>query len=117
MRRVSMVFQGSEYTRVLNMPELHRILNMPMESSVLYLYDMREYAWVIPEYVWLFLNKSEYTGICVNMPKYAWSAFAWLVAILILCLLERVVTFFNNSHKKRKDGKSVSTCDYVSRKF
>ena len=44
MRRVSMVFKGSEYTRVLNMPELHRILNMPMESSVLYLHDMREYA-------------------------------------------------------------------------
>ena len=42
--------KGSGYTTVLNMPGLHRVLNMP------------EYAWIIPGYAWL----------CVNVLKCVW---------------------------------------------
>ena len=66
---------------------------------------MPEYAWIIPEYIWLCLNMPEYTGICVNMPKSAWLAFVLDLLIAIPCLPERVVTYFNYSHKKRKDEK------------
>ena len=52
-------YQGSEYvsisecqdfgyTTVLYMPELHRVLNVP------------KYAWIIPGYVWMCLNLSEW---------------------------------------------------------
>ena len=46
---------GFKYAKVLNMPGLHRALNMP------------EYAWIIPEYVWLCLNRCLYAWICGNM--------------------------------------------------
>ena len=49
------ICQDSEYTRVLNMSALHRVLNM------------NEYVWIIPEYTWLDLNMSEYVRICKNM--------------------------------------------------
>ena len=39
VRQNSEYASGSEYTKVLNMPELHRVLSMP------------EYAKIIPEYV------------------------------------------------------------------
>ena len=41
------------------MPGLQRVLNMS------------EYVVIIPGYVCLCLNMSEYAGICVNMPKSA----------------------------------------------
>ena len=40
-------FKGSEYTEILNVLSLHRIL------------DMSEYTWIISEYVWLCLNMPE----------------------------------------------------------
>ena len=55
------VLKGPEYASndlkleipVLNMSGKHRVLNMP------------EYAWIIPGYVWFYLN----------MPKFVWIAF------------------------------------------
>ena len=41
------ICQSSEYTKVVNMPGLHSVLNMP------------EYTGKIPEYAWLFLNMFE----------------------------------------------------------
>ena len=43
------ICRGSGYTMVLNMPELHRVLNMP------------EYVW-IPAYAWICLNCTN--GFC-----------------------------------------------------
>ena len=43
---------GTEYVRVLNIPGLHRILNMS------------QYTWIIVEYAWLCRNISEYAWIC-----------------------------------------------------
>ena len=43
---------GSVYTRVLNMPRLQRVLKMPMSA----------YA----KYVWMYQNMREYTVICLN---------------------------------------------------
>ena len=40
--------QDSGYTTVLYLPELHRVLDMP------------KYAWIIPGYVWMRLNLSEW---------------------------------------------------------
>ena len=53
------IYHGSEYdTRVLNIPALQRVMNIP------------KYAWIIPKYTWLFLNKCEYAWICDNIHKY-----------------------------------------------
>ena len=35
----------------------------------------------------------EYAGICVNMPKSTWMAFISYFLIVILCLVERMVTY------------------------
>ena len=71
---------GSEYARVLNMLMWNRVLNM------------LEYAWLIPEYVWLCLNMPECALICLHLPQ-------WLLvlhfSIVIPCLPKRVVTYFN----------------------
>ena len=58
------------------MPELHRVLSMP-------------------EYAWICLNMIEYVGICKNIPKSASLPFLFRFPIVIPCLLERVVTYFN----------------------
>ena len=60
--------------RVLNISGLHRVLNMS-------------------EYSWLCL--AEYAWICLNIPKSAWMAFVLYFSIVISCLLEGVVTYFN----------------------
>ena len=43
------IYQSSEYVRV-------------SQGS--------EYAWMIPEYAWIFLDMSEYAGIWVNVSKF-----------------------------------------------
>ena len=81
------VWQGSEYasvsdfeyTRVLNTLGLYRILNMP------------QYARIIFEHSWICLNMPKYVWVCLNLSE--WFLFCFL--IVILCLLERVVTYFN----------------------
>ena len=46
---------GSEFARVLNMSELHRVLNMS------------DYVWLnMPGYVWICRNMREYAKICLN---------------------------------------------------
>ena len=47
------------------------------------------------DYTWIYLNMSEYAGIRVNMPKSVWMAFALHFSIVIPCLLERLITYFN----------------------
>ena len=41
------------------------------------------------------LNMSEYAGIRVNMPKSALMAFVLYLPIVIPCLVEHVVTYYN----------------------
>ena len=40
------------------------------------------------------LDMSQYARTCVNMPNSAQMAFVLYFSIVILCLLERVVTYF-----------------------
>ena len=58
-------------------------------------WNMPEYVWIVPEYAWLCLNMPKYAGICANMPKSAWIASDLNFPIVISCLLERVITYFN----------------------
>ena len=86
------ICKGYENMMVLNMLGLHGVLNMSA------------YAWIIPEYVWLWLNLPKYVWICPNMPEYVcigmnMSKFMWLALVLqfstiIPCLLECVITYF-----------------------
>ena len=55
------------------------------------------------DYAWICLNMPKYVGICVNMSKYAWVAFVIHVPILIPCLLERVVTYFNEIYSLKEN--------------
>ena len=71
---------GSEHARALNMSGLQRVLNMS------------EYTWLSD---WICLDLSEYATICANMPKSAWMTIALYFPIVIPCLLESVVTYFN----------------------
>ena len=79
------VWQGSEYafvfefeySRVLNMPGLHMVLNMPEYAAEWFL-NMPEYAKIC---VWM----------CLNLPQ--WLLFYF--PIVIPCLLECMVTYFN----------------------
>ena len=48
------IYQGSGYTTVLNMPGLHRVLNIP------------EYACIIPGYAWLCLDVSKSVWLSVR---------------------------------------------------
>ena len=85
------ICQDSEYTRVLNMPRLHRVQNTP------------EYFLNMPEYAWLCLDMYEYTWICQNMHEYAsicLNGFCFTFPHLPICftisfLLEQVVTYLN----------------------
>ena len=98
------MLRGSEYTRVLNMSgfwiyqgheyasgsEYARVLNM------LGLTQGFEYASIcLIMSGWICLDMSEYAGIWVNMPKSAWIAFVLYFPIVIPCLLEGMVTYFN----------------------
>ena len=73
---------GSKYARVLNIPWLHRVL------------DMSEYTWIIPDYAWLCRNMLDYARICLNIAKSAWIAFVLHVPIVIPCPLEYIFTCF-----------------------
>ena len=73
---------------VLNMPGLHTVLGMP-ECTM--------------HNFWICLIMLEYTGICVNMPKRAWVAFDLHVSIVIPCLLEQVVTYFNEVYSLKEN--------------
>ena len=70
------IYQGSDYiyhsehVRFLNLPVLHRLLNMS------------EYVWIITKYA-LCLTMPKYGGICVNMYKSTWMAFALHFRIVI----------------------------------
>ena len=60
---------------------------------------------------------SEYTGICVNFPKSARMAFVLYFPIVIPCLLESVVTYFNvytrqNFLEDKKLDFFYSSCKY-----
>ena len=57
------------------MPGLHIVRNIP------------EYAWIIPEYAWIRRNMREYAYICLNF-------FVLHFPIVLLCLFERMVTYF-----------------------
>ena len=103
------ISQGSECTRVLNMPpcsEYTRILIIPgfwiplwfwifLGSEYERFTQGLEYTWIIPEYAWSSLNMLEYARICMKMPKFAWMAFVLYTIIVIPGLLEHVVTCVN----------------------
>ena len=47
---------------------------------------------------------TEYTGICVNLPKIAWIAFYVFVPILIFSLLIFVVNYFEEVYSVKERG-------------
>ena len=57
-------------------------------------------------YAWICLNMLKYAGMCVNTPKFVWLASVFHVFIAIPCLLERVVTQFNEVYSLKKHGKN-----------
>ena len=113
------IYQNSQYTIILNIPEFKytRLLNIPgfsiyqnskytrvlnglwfsicKGSEYGSFTQSPRYAWIIPECALICLNMREYVRICVNMPKSAWSVSVFHVPIVIPCLIENVVTYFN----------------------
>ena len=117
------MLRGSEYTRVLNMSgfwiyqgheyasgsEYARVLNKPgfwiYQGSDMRLVLNLPGFWICQGYTgfwiclimsgWICLDMSEYAGIWVNVPKFAWIAFVLYIPIVIPCLLEGVITYFN----------------------
>ena len=83
--------QGSEYTRVLNMP---LVLNLPefwiyQSSEYVRVTQGSEYAWlclIMPG--WISLDMSEYAGICLNMLKSACMIFVLFSPLLSLVYLK-----------------------------
>ena len=55
------------------------------------------------DYAWICLNISEYAGLYVNILKSAWISFVLHTPIVILCLLERVITYFNEYFSLKGD--------------
>ena len=58
------------------------MLELPMVQN------MPEYDWILPNYAWICRNMCEYAHICLN-------GFCFTFTIVIHCLLERVLTYFN----------------------
>ena len=106
------IWQGFEQTRVLNKPgfwiyqgseyapgyQFGRVLNTRPVLNLPGFWIRQGYGgfWIcLIMSVWICLDMSEYAGICVNMPKSAWIAFVLYIPIVIPCLFEGVVTYFN----------------------
>ena len=60
-----------------------------------------QYAWIGLNDSWTSQNIPELAGICMNMLKTAWMTFYVFVPISIVCLLERVVTYFRDLKGRR----------------
>ena len=77
------VWQGSEYalvsdfeyTRVLNLSGLHRVLNMPECAQIIF-----EHTWICLDNFWTYLNMPKYVWICLNLPE--WLLFYFPILIL-----------------------------------
>ena len=90
-KKCSLINAGTVLTMpwVLNVPVfwicqdwLHKVLNI------------LEYAWIISDYAWMSKYMPGYTRVCLNIPKFTWMAFALNFFIVILCSIERVITYF-----------------------
>ena len=79
------MFQSFGYTRILNMPRLHRVQNML--DQFLNMLD----------YFWKCLNIPECAGICVDIPNSAWIDYVphFLICFTIRLLLEHVVPYLS----------------------
>ena len=100
----SWLSQVSEYTKALNM---RLVLNLPwfwirvwfwicQGSEYVRVTQDSEYTWIcLIMSRWICLDMFEYPGIWVNMPKSAWIAFVLYFPIVVPCLLEGMVTYFN----------------------
>ena len=102
----SWIYEGSEYARVQSM-------SLALNMKGFWIYEWSEYVrviqdseytWIVAAYAKLCLNMSSYAGICL---KSTWIAFALHCLIVISCLLECVITYFNvywkiDSLKKHK---------------
>ena len=97
------ICQSSKYTKALNKPLVLNLPNFWINQGSEYVrsnrvLNMPKYAWLcLAE--WTCMDMSEYADICVNMPKSSWMAFALYFPIVIPCLLERVLTYFNVCRK------------------
>ena len=87
------ICQDFEYTRVLN---VFLVLSM---SRFWICKGYTGFGISLDRPEW-FRNMPECARICVNMPNTVWMAFYVFVPILILFLLERVVTYFNEIYNK-----------------
>ena len=93
-----LLYQYSEYPSVLNIPGSWIWFWFSICQSFEYarftqslICMNNSWMWlVMPEYVWICWNMCEYAQICLNLPE--WLLF---VAIIIPCLFECVVTYFN----------------------
>ena len=79
-RSIVHVWQGSEYAPVPD-SEYIRVLNMPGYTGF----------WICLNNFWTCLNMMKYVWMCLNLPE--WLLFYF--PIVIPCLLERIVTYFN----------------------
>ena len=100
------ICQGSEQTKVLNKPGfwIYQGSEYASGSEYFRVTQGSVYAWIcliMSNWIclimsnWICLILSEYAAICTNMPKSAWMAFALDFSIVIPCLLERVITYFD----------------------
>ena len=60
------VYQDSEVPLVLNMPGIWIYQSSEYARVTL----GSEYAWIIPDYVWVCLNMPECAWICLNLPEW-----------------------------------------------
>ena len=89
------IYQGSEYASGY---EFARVLNTRLVLNLPGFWICQGYTgfWIcLIMSGWICLDMSEYAGIWVNVPKFAWIAFVLYIPIVIPCLLEGVITYFN----------------------
>ena len=93
--------QSCQYTQVLNIPGFSVWLWFWIFQGSEYFSftQSSENAWIYLNNSWKGSNMSEYAGICANISKWTWIGFILHFLIVIHCLLEQVVIYFN-VHKK-----------------
>ena len=92
------IWQGFEQAIVLNMPRfwICFCFSICPGSECIRVKQFSEYAWIcLTMSGWICLYMSELAGIWVNIPKSSWMVFVLYLPIVIPCLLENVVTYFN----------------------
>ena len=99
------ICQGFQYIRVLKTSLFLSVPGFRVFQCYLGFLICLDRPWIIPGYAWLYLNMSEYAWICLNFHEHAKTAriaFVLDVPFLILCLLKRVITYFNEVYSLKE---------------